>query len=448
VSRWAIWASALLLIIPALALSVAQTRPSAINNIEHPPAAQALGGGSAGSAVFAFGGAPQLGSLTNQTLNESIVGIAATSDGNGYWLVAADGGVFAFGDAPFEGSLGSDSLNESIVGMAANPHGSGYWLVAADGGVFAFGGAPFEGSLGSDSLNESIVGIAATSDGNGYWLVAADGGVFAFGDAPFEGSLASQQLAQPVASMASAPKGGYWLVEGQRVASPFTPALVADLDQRVGMVTAAVEDLNSGQVYVYRPGLALNTASIVKVQFLGTLLAEAQDQNRALTPDDAGLVAPMIEVSDNDAATAVLMSAGGPGAVSAFDQSIGMTDSVPIASWGDSTTTATDQLVLLDHFVRPNAVLTDESRAYGLSLLDQVEPSQVFGISYGVAPGSVRAVKTGRVPSEGVINGIAWIDGQGRNYLIAILTQGVPSDDDGLQIMNEISASAWATLGR
>jgi hypothetical protein len=52
------------------------------------------------------------------------------------------------------------------------------------------------------------------------------------------------------------------------------------------------------------------------------------------------------------------------------------------------------------------------------------------------------------VPSEGVINGIAWIDGRGRNYLIAILTQGVPSDDYGLQIMNEISVSAWAALGR
>ncbi len=32
-----------------------------------------------------------------------VTGIAATPDGGGYWLVAADGGVFAFG-APFEGA--------------------------------------------------------------------------------------------------------------------------------------------------------------------------------------------------------------------------------------------------------------------------------------------------------------------------------------------------------
>ena len=39
-------------------------------------------------------------------LNAPIVGIAATPDGGGYWLVAADGGVFSFGDAHFYGSTG------------------------------------------------------------------------------------------------------------------------------------------------------------------------------------------------------------------------------------------------------------------------------------------------------------------------------------------------------
>ena len=30
--------------------------------------------------------------------------MAATPDGGGYWLVAADGGIFAIGDAAFDGS--------------------------------------------------------------------------------------------------------------------------------------------------------------------------------------------------------------------------------------------------------------------------------------------------------------------------------------------------------
>jgi ribosomal protein L24E len=79
-------------------------------------------------------------------LNKPIVGMAATPDGKGYWLVASDGGIFTFGDAKFYGSTGSMVLNKPIVGMATSPDGKGYWLVASDGGVFNFGDAMFYGS--------------------------------------------------------------------------------------------------------------------------------------------------------------------------------------------------------------------------------------------------------------------------------------------------------------
>jgi len=51
-------------------------------------------------------------------LNAPVVGIAATPDGRGYWLVASDGGVFSFGDAPFEGSMGGTRMNAPVVGIA------------------------------------------------------------------------------------------------------------------------------------------------------------------------------------------------------------------------------------------------------------------------------------------------------------------------------------------
>ena len=47
--------------------------------------------------------------------------MAPTADGQGYWLVASDGGIFAFGDAGFYGSTGNLQLNQPIVGMAADP---------------------------------------------------------------------------------------------------------------------------------------------------------------------------------------------------------------------------------------------------------------------------------------------------------------------------------------
>ena len=72
--------------------------------------------------------------------------------------------------------------------MTATPDGDGYWLVAADGGIFSFGDAAFYGSTGNLSLTKPIVGMSSTIDGNGYWLVASDGGIFAYGDASFYGS--------------------------------------------------------------------------------------------------------------------------------------------------------------------------------------------------------------------------------------------------------------------
>ena len=120
-------------------------------------------------------------------LNQPIVG-AIAPNAQSYWEVAADGGIFSFGDAHFYGSMGGKLLNQPVVGMASTFDGNGYWLVAADGGVFSFGDAHFYGSMGGIPLKQPIVGIAATPDGNGYWLVGADGGIFTFGDAQFYGS--------------------------------------------------------------------------------------------------------------------------------------------------------------------------------------------------------------------------------------------------------------------
>ena len=59
------------------------------------------------------------GSTGNIHLNQPIVGMAATPDGGGYWMVASDGGVFSFGDAAFHGSTGNIHLNRPVVGMAS-----------------------------------------------------------------------------------------------------------------------------------------------------------------------------------------------------------------------------------------------------------------------------------------------------------------------------------------
>ena len=165
--------------------------------------------------VFNFGSAGFYGSMGGKHLNAPVIGMAQTMDQGGYWLAAADGGVFTFGDAVYYGSKGGEHLNAPVVAVArtpvfssqgqGSPAGEGYWLVAADGGVFTFGDAGYYGSKGGEHLNAPVVGMTPTSDGHGYWLVAADGGVFTFGDAGYYGSKGGEHLNAPV--LGAAPVG-------------------------------------------------------------------------------------------------------------------------------------------------------------------------------------------------------------------------------------------------
>jgi hypothetical protein len=71
--------------------------------------------------------------------------------------------VFAF-HAPFRGSLPAilrfDQLAAPVNGMVA--YGNGYLLVAGDGGVFTFSDLPFAGSA-AGTVDSTVVDIAAAS---------------------------------------------------------------------------------------------------------------------------------------------------------------------------------------------------------------------------------------------------------------------------------------------
>ncbi len=397
--------------------------------------------------VFAFGDAGYFGSMGGQPLDMPVVGMAAAPGGDGYWLVASDGGVFAFGDAPFEGSTGGMQLNEPVVGMAAAPGGDGYWLVASDGGVFAFGDAPFEGSTGGMQLNEPVVGMAAAPGGAGYWLVALDGGVFAFGDAPFEGSDGGVARSAPAVAIAGRP-GGYWIAYGQDRQSLMIPAIANYVASRTDNVTVAVEDLSTGQILQFRPAVIENTASTLKVDILATLLTEAQSQDRAFTPAEQALAVPMIEDS-LDSAADILWGQLGPGPIGAFERAVGMTSTAPATDgiWGTTTTTALDRLDIMRSIVEPDSVLSDASRSYLLELMENITPTQDWGATGGVPPGVTVALKNGFAVIDGwQINTEGWVSGDGRNYLIGVLTNGNPSESYGIDTVNAISAIVWQDM--
>jgi hypothetical protein len=162
----------------------------------------------------AFGpNAAFFGDASGHVLARPVVGIAASPRGDGYWLVAADGGVFNYGPgAAFYGSAGRLHLSTAIVGIAAAPAGDGYYLAGRDGGVFCFGaGTRFDGSAAGKS-KQPIVGIAVDPSTGGYWVVSAGGSVFSFG-APNFGSASGLSLSKPIVAIAAVPGGGgYYLV--------------------------------------------------------------------------------------------------------------------------------------------------------------------------------------------------------------------------------------------
>ena len=181
-----------------------------------------LVGGDGG--IFTFGSAQFYGSTGSFRLQRPVVGIAPTPEDGGYWLVASDGGTFAFGGAGFYGSVpglgfspagtlhSPHPLNAPIVGMVPSTDGRGYFMVAADGGVFAFGDARFAGSCpGIGGCVGTAVAVMPDATGDGYWLVTTGGAIYAFGDADYYG--APGQRGVPVTSAARTPDGrGYWIL--------------------------------------------------------------------------------------------------------------------------------------------------------------------------------------------------------------------------------------------
>jgi hypothetical protein len=99
--------------------------------------------------------------------------------------------------------------------------------------------------------------------------------------------------------------------------------------------------------------------------------------------------------------------------------------------------------------VLPNQVLDAGSRAYELGLMEQVTSSEDWGVSSGVPQGVTVALKNGWLPPTATnwrINSVGWIDGQGRDYLLAVLTEGNPTESYGTDTIQGISSLAWAAL--
>jgi len=264
----------------------------------------------------------------------------------------------------------------------------------------------------------------------------------------------------PVPSPRAAPVAGSAAAAGRR--DPFGTGAAAYLSGRAGTVLAAVYDVGTGQTWHLGRGQPQAEASVVKLDVLETLLAE-QDQNdgTGLAASDRSLAEQMIEGSDNAAATSLWYEVGGAASIRSFNAKAGLTDTAPSScvvcpgfswpGWGLTTTTPDDQIALLRQLVTPRSVLTSAERGYALSLLEDVTPSQRWGVSGGVPAQVTVALKNGWLPMRGTdgdwqINSVGWVSGGGRDYLMAVLTTGNPTEQYGIDTIDRLAAMVWQDM--
>jgi len=265
----------------------------------------------------------------------------------------------------------------------------------------------------------------------------------------------------PLGGSTSTPASGK---PGDHRTSPFA-GLARYVATRPGVVTAAVYDRRTGRTWVFHPGVVEDTASIVKVEILGAALKQAQTAGARPPDTELQLMTTMIENSDNSAATQLLSDDGGPSGVQRFDESVGMSHttvstlafipgSTTLPGWGLTKTTAADEVKLVRDFAYPNSILNSLNRNYGLGLMEKIESDQAWGVSAGVPAGTTIALKNGWLPldlasdTNWQVDSIGWIRGGGRNYVLAVLTNGNASEQAGIATIEHISAQVYSKLGR
>ncbi len=218
---------------------------------------------------------------------------------------------------------------------------------------------------------------------------------------------------------------------------------------RKGNVTAAIYDVATGSTSLWRPGIVQYAASVVKVEILATLLDQFEDQGHPLSTREASLATRMIDQSDNTATDALWTEAGGEGGVASFGRILGLAATIPGSGlrWGYTKTTAADQVTLLKALVLQESLLQAASRNYALGLMRHVDKDEAWGISAGVGRGVEVALKNGWLPVDEdnwQVNSIGWVNGQDRNYVVAILTDSDPTEGYGIQTIQGLSSLIWA----
>jgi beta-lactamase class A len=209
--------------------------------------------------------------------------------------------------------------------------------------------------------------------------------------------------------------------------------------------SVAIVDHNSGATFSFAGDQSFETASVVKVDILATLLLQARQDGHGLSADQQDLADVMITESDNDAASTLWDEIGDAYGLQQANQTFGLTSTNPgdDGYWGLTMTTAADQVRLLDAIANPKGPL-GSSNATLLTLMGQVDTDQDWGVSAAARTGETTLLKNGWLSLDDdnglwEVNSIGRITGTGIDLSIAVMSHGNDNLDDGIALVEQIA---------
>ncbi|MEU8827890.1 serine hydrolase [Streptomyces sp. NPDC048636] len=226
--------------------------------------------------------------------------------------------------------------------------------------------------------------------------------------------------------------------------------ITAALRDKSATAAVSLRDHTTGTVCTLRADQKFDSASVVKVTVLATLLWDAGNHHRHLTGHESDLATEMITKSDNDATTELWRKLG-RGKVGAFVRAAGMNRTVPGRDgyWGLTRITANNEEKLLELVTHHNRVLSDNSRAYILKLMGKVIPSQRWGTPAGAPDGARVQVKNGwleRNTHGWRVHSVGAFTGGSHDYTITVLTQDNSAMDTGVSTIEAVSRAVHRDL--
>ncbi|GAA5021313.1 serine hydrolase [Streptomyces siamensis] len=260
---------------------------------------------------------------------------------------------------------------------------------------------------------------------------------------PSDGGTPTAPTRQATAS-APAPRGS---VDLASALAPVTSVL------GTGKMSVALLDPQSNRWAGYGRGI-FDTASIVKVDILSTLLLQAQDAGRDLTARQRSLATAMIENSDNEATSALWATIGKASALDKANARLGLRETTggDGTVWGLTQTTALDQVRLLTAVFGDRSPLHSAARSYIQHLMYHIAPDQDWGVSVAADPGRPTALKNGWLQrsqsSKWDINSIGRIEKDGRVFYLAVLLNGSSTQEMGIKLVEKAARSATEALAR